>query len=397
MSTNLIESFGRRRRACWTSWRTRSSARLRLCATGRSTRAWSCRATSTRTTARRPSGGTTRATCGRLGGRRFGFELVFFKRRTDLDRFGVVPLRLIANPLYLAHFAVTDESRGDVPLRAPQERQRAARPARRAHEREELLPAARQLDGARGARPAPLARDARRRPRLRGGAEADEAGRLERRTQGIGVSFKDHGEASRYFSFTRMEAEGDITWHGAHRTLQGLGVDGQGVRDVDDDRRPEGLGLVQRPARRRRRGDGLPHPRPRRGARALFPAAPTSMPTGAGRTSRATTSNSTRPRTGAARTPAPTTRAAGACASRASASTSTVTPVIKDQELDTRGTTMIVYWEGACAVERRARRPRDRGPRLRRAGRLRPLARAALALAFIFGGALDRGWRSIFG
>src|ERR687884_228908 len=45
-------------------------------------------------------------------GRRFGFELVFFKRRTDLDRFGVVPLRLLANPLYLAHFAVTDESRG---------------------------------------------------------------------------------------------------------------------------------------------------------------------------------------------------------------------------------------------------------------------------------------------
>src|ERR687890_1244543 len=44
-------------------------------------------------------------------GRRFGFELVIFKRRTDLDRFGVVPLRLIANPLYLAHFALTDESR----------------------------------------------------------------------------------------------------------------------------------------------------------------------------------------------------------------------------------------------------------------------------------------------
>ena len=44
-------------------------------------------------------------------GRRFGFELVFFKRRTDLDRFGVVPLRLVANPLYLAHFAITDESR----------------------------------------------------------------------------------------------------------------------------------------------------------------------------------------------------------------------------------------------------------------------------------------------
>jgi hypothetical protein len=28
----------------------------------------------------------------------------------------------------------------------------------------------------------------------------------------------------------------------------------------------------------------------------------------------------------------------------------TVEPVIEDQELDTRGTTMIIYWEGACEV-----------------------------------------------
>ena len=27
-----------------------------------------------------------------------------------------------------------------------------------------------------------------------------------------------------------------------------------------------------------------------------------------------------------------------------------IEPVIQDQELDTRGTTMIVYWEGACTV-----------------------------------------------
>ena len=27
-----------------------------------------------------------------------------------------------------------------------------------------------------------------------------------------------------------------------------------------------------------------------------------------------------------------------------------ITPVLKDQELDTRGTTMIVYWEGSCRV-----------------------------------------------
>src|SRR2546423_9185851 len=48
---------------------------------------------------------------GTQAGRRFGFELVFFKRRTDLDRFCIVPLRLIANPLYLAHFAIMDEAR----------------------------------------------------------------------------------------------------------------------------------------------------------------------------------------------------------------------------------------------------------------------------------------------
>ena len=28
-----------------------------------------------------------------------------------------------------------------------------------------------------------------------------------------------------------------------------------------------------------------------------------------------------------------------------------ITPVVKDQELDTRGTTMIVYWEGSCLVK----------------------------------------------
>src|SRR5204862_3420217 len=39
--------------------------------------------------------------------------------------------------------------------------------------------------------------------------------------QGIGVSFKDEGEASRYFSYTRMAAEGRITWHGRTETCTG--------------------------------------------------------------------------------------------------------------------------------------------------------------------------------
>ena len=44
-------------------------------------------------------------------GREFGIELVFFKRRTDLDNFSVVPLRLLGNPFYFAHFAITDITR----------------------------------------------------------------------------------------------------------------------------------------------------------------------------------------------------------------------------------------------------------------------------------------------
>ena len=43
-------------------------------------------------------------------GREFGFELVFFKRRTDLDRIGIVPMTVLANPMYFAHFAVSDIS-----------------------------------------------------------------------------------------------------------------------------------------------------------------------------------------------------------------------------------------------------------------------------------------------
>ncbi len=41
-------------------------------------------------------------------GRQFGFELVFFKRRTDLDRIGIFPMRALANPMYFAHFALSD-------------------------------------------------------------------------------------------------------------------------------------------------------------------------------------------------------------------------------------------------------------------------------------------------
>ena len=43
-------------------------------------------------------------------GREFGFELVFFKRRTDNDKLGKFPVSFLANPMYFAHFAVSDIS-----------------------------------------------------------------------------------------------------------------------------------------------------------------------------------------------------------------------------------------------------------------------------------------------
>ena len=136
-------------------------------------------------------------------GRRFGFELVFFKRRTDLDRFGVVPLRLIGNPLYLAHFALTDESRHDFSYEHRKSANGLFDPAARTDARRLFLRlgdwTVREAHGLHLLRAT-----------LDGGATLFEAALRPSKPaalngrEGAGVSFKDHGEASRYFSYTRM-------------------------------------------------------------------------------------------------------------------------------------------------------------------------------------------------
>jgi hypothetical protein len=74
-----------------------------------------------------------------------------------------------------------------------------------------------------------------------------------------------------------------------------------------------------------------------------------------------------------------------------------VTPVLRDQELDTRGTTMIVYWEGACAVEgRRGEIDVEGRAYVELVGYDRSHESPSL-VTFLFGSALDRRWRSIFG
>src|SRR5947209_2036156 len=132
-------------------------------------------------------------------GRRFGFELVFFKRRTDLDRFGVVPLRLLGNPLYLAHFAVTDEARS---LFRYAHRKSANGPfdwpAEMSAQRFDLRLgnwSVRETSEGRHSLRATLGDDLIFEVSLRPTKPVALNGH-----QGIGVSFKDEGEASRYFS-----------------------------------------------------------------------------------------------------------------------------------------------------------------------------------------------------
>ncbi|MEJ7619106.1 MAG: lipocalin family protein [Pyrinomonadaceae bacterium] len=74
-----------------------------------------------------------------------------------------------------------------------------------------------------------------------------------------------------------------------------------------------------------------------------------------------------------------------------------ITPTLKDQELDTRGTTMIVYWEGSCQVTG----TRDNQPATGRAyvelvGYDRSHEQPSLT-AFVLGPDFDRKWGRLFG
>ena len=146
-----------------------------------------------------------------VSGKRFGFELVFFKRRTDLDKFSLIPLRLFGNPIYFAHFAITEidekkfryahrkSSNGyfDYPASASEKHfhlRLGDWSLRESHGAHILRATARDCVFEADLKPT-------KSPVLNGKAKD-------------GVSYKDEGEASRYFSYTRMEMEGDLIWNG---------------------------------------------------------------------------------------------------------------------------------------------------------------------------------------
>ena len=327
-------------------------------------------------------------------GRRFGFELVFFKRRTDLDRFGVVPLRLIANPLYLAHFALTDESRASFryehrksansPFELPAQMSESAfrlklgdwsvREAHGLH----LLRATLGDDlifevGLRPTKPAAL-----------NGHE------------GVGVSFKDVGEASRYFSFTRMEADGTITWGGETERCTGAAWMDREFGTWRTTEKQKGWDWF---SLQLSTGAELMVYHIRDAADQPSEFSSGTFVDAEGRATHLTRADFSLQAT--SRWKSPHTGATYPSAWRLKVPRFgidvEVTPVMQDQELDTRGTTMIVYWEGACTVRGRHGNEATEGRAyVELVGYDRSHEQPSIT-TFLFGGALDRRWRSIFG
>ncbi|MGI8670684.1 MAG: lipocalin family protein [Aridibacter sp.] len=280
-------------------------------------------------------------------GNRFGFELVFFKRRTDLDKFSLVPLRVFGNPIYFAHFAITDyqnkkfhyshrkSSNGlfDHPASASEK-----------HFHLRLGDWSLRESGGNHILRASIGKDItfeatlkpKKKPILNGKSKD-------------GVSYKDKGEASRYFSYTRMEMDGDIIWNGETEHFTGAawmdrefgtwtptenqkGWDWFSIQ-LDDETElmcyqlrnsTNGISDYSSGVFIEKNGEYTP----------LEHKDFSIEPTGFWKSPR---TKATYPSTWKIKVPKFDLDL-------------TVKPVIQDQELDTRGTTMIIYWEGACEV-----------------------------------------------
>jgi predicted secreted hydrolase len=327
-------------------------------------------------------------------GKRFGFELVFFKRRTDLDRFGVVPLRLIANPLYLAHFAITDETRKSFRYEHRKSANGAFDLPAGASENKYYLRlgdwSVREKNGTHTLRAKmnddlifEVALDSLKPAALNGQA-------------GVGVSFKDEGEASRYFSFTRMKAEGRITWYGETESFQGWAwMDREfGTWRTTDNQKGWDWFSVQLAT-----GAEVMvyHLRNSVGQPAPFSSGTYVEPSG--KWTHLAREDFTLE--ALAHWQSPHTSATYPSEWRLRVPRFGVdvriTPVMENQELDTRGTTMIVYWEGACKVSgRHGNEQTDGRAYVELVGYDRSHEQPSIA-KFLFGNSLDRRWRSIFG
>ena len=285
-----------------------------------------------------------------VSGKRFGFELVFFKRRTDLDKFSLVPLRLFGNPLFFAHFAITDvdeqkfryahrkSANGffDYPASASEKHfhlRLGDWSLRESHGAHILRATASNVVFEADLKPT--------KPPVLNGRGGD------------GVSFKDEGEASRYFSYTRMEMEGDLIWNGETEHFTGSAwMDREfGTWTPTENQKGWDWFSIQLDNNcelmcyQLRNSEGVASPfssgtyvNENGEFQHLTHEDFTIEPTGYWKSPR---TNATYPSGWRVKAPK-------------LALELEIAPVIEDQELDTRGTTMIVYWEGACEVAGKA-------------------------------------------
>jgi predicted secreted hydrolase len=324
-------------------------------------------------------------------GHRLGFEWVFFKRRTDLDRFGVVPLRLIGNPLYLAHFAITDVTCG----RFRYVHRKSAngpfdRPAVASVRRYYLRLGdwtAREVHGIH------LLRGTLDDLVFEVALKPEKPPVLNGRN---GVSFKDHGEASRYFSYTRMKAEGDIRWKGkVERFVGEAWMDREfGTWRATKNQKGWDWFSIQLDDRTELM---VYHIRDERGRPSPFSSG--TFVDEEGRATHLRLEDFSVEALGCWRSPRTGARYPHGWRIRVPRFDLdlVVHPVLADQELDTRGTTMIIYWEGACdAFGRRGNRESTGRAYVELVGYDRSHERPSFT-TFLFGSSLDRRWRSIFG
>ncbi len=281
-------------------------------------------------------------------GNRFGFELVFFKRRTDLDKFSLVPLRLFGNPIYFAHFAITDYENKNFRYSHRKSSNGLFEYPASASEKHYHLRlgdwSLRESDGRHLLR-ASIGSDITFEATLTPGKEPILNGKKK-----DGVSFKDEGEASRYFSYTRMEMDGDIIWNGETEHFTGSawmdrefgtwtptenqkGWDWFSIQ-LDDETElmcyqlrndANGISDYSSGVFIEKNGEYTP----------LSNEEFSIKPTGYWKSQN---TKATYPSSWKIEVPKFNLDL-------------TVTPVIQDQELDTRGTTMVIYWEGACEVK----------------------------------------------
>jgi predicted secreted hydrolase len=331
--------------------------------------------------------------CETVSSKRFGFELVFFKRRTDLDKFGVIPLRLLANPLYLAHFAVTEIDR----KKFRYEHRKSANGfldlrARASEEYFYLKLGSWNVREAHGSHilHATLGDDLIFEAALRNTKPVVLNGH-----ENIGVSFKDEGEASRYFSLTRMQVEGDITWHGTTEHFTGSAwMDREfGTWKTTENQKGWDWFSIQLDNDTELM---VYHLRNSKNEPAPFSCGTyvdkegnfTHLkhedfilePTGYWKSSK---TDVTYPSGWRVRVPKFDIDL-------------NIEPVMKDQELDTRGTTMVVYWEGVCEVVGKQNGEDVKGNcYVELVGYDRSHENPSLS-EFLFGVSVERQWRSFF-